>query len=69
MNLKTAITLALVGVCLSLFLGLIRWLVSSFGIVQVGNRFIFQILWLADILLATVPMIIFLAVLLSKQKN
>jgi hypothetical protein len=33
------------------------------------NRFIFQILWLADILLATVSMIIFLAVLLSRQKN
>ncbi len=69
MNLKTAITLAIVGVCLSLFLGIVRWIMSSFGIVQIGNRFIFQVLWLADILLATVPMIIFLAVLLSKQKN
>lgn len=69
MNLKTAITLALVGVCLSLFLGIVRWLIAAFGVVQIGNRFIFQVLWLADILLATVPMIIFLAVLLSKQKN
>ena len=69
MSLKTAITLALLGVCLSLFLGLVRWLMATFGIMPSGNRFIFQFLWLADILLATVPMIIFLAVLLSKQKN
>ena len=69
MSLKTAISLALIGVCLSLFLGIVRWLITSFGIIPMGNRFIFQFLWLADILLTTVPMIIFLAVLLSKQKN
>jgi hypothetical protein len=69
MSLKTAITFALVGVCLSLFLGIIRWLWAAFAPVASGNRLIFQVLWLADILVATVPMIIFLAVLLSKQKN
>jgi hypothetical protein len=70
MTLSKATQMAFVGTVIALIVELVRWGMSTFAPeLLYGHNWLQRIIWLAVILLQTVPLIIFLKVLADKQKG
>jgi hypothetical protein len=72
MTLSKATQMAFVGTVIALIVELVQWGISTFApelLYGYGDNWLRSIIWLAVILLQTVPLIIFLKVLADKQKG
>jgi DMSO reductase anchor subunit len=72
MTLSKATQMAFVGTVISLIVELIHWGMDTFApelLYRYGYNWLPRSIWLAEILLQTVPLIIFLKVLTNKQKG
>jgi hypothetical protein len=72
MTLSKATQMAFVGTVIALIVELVHWGVSTFApelLYRYGYDWLPRSIWLAEILLQTVPLIIFLKVLTDKQKG
>jgi hypothetical protein len=71
MNLKQATTFGLTGMILYLVIELINWILSVFELLPFDKiyKWYNPMMWLINILLISIPLIVFLSVLRSKQKG
>jgi DMSO reductase anchor subunit len=72
MTLSKATQMAFVGIVIALIVELVHWGMSTFApelLYRYGYNWLPRSIWLAEILLHTVPLIIFLKVLTDKQKG
>jgi len=71
MTLKTATTIALIGIFCDLLIGLINWLINVFHVFSYseGTVWISYTIWMISLLLSTIPIMIFLFVLRKKQQG
>jgi hypothetical protein len=72
MTLSKATQIAFVGTVIALIVNVVQWGVSTFApelLYEYRSDWLQRIIWLAVILLQTVPLIIFLKVLADKQKG
>ncbi len=71
MTLKTATTIALIGILCSLLIGLFNWIINVFHIFNYSEStvWISYTIWIISLFLSTIPMLIFLFVLRKKQQG
>lgn len=70
MNLRQATLFALIGIWIYLGLAVFQWVISVFNLIPyLEYRWVFNGFWLLDIVLTSVPIIVFFTVFNSKQKG